>query len=129
RARFYSTSTGRFISEDPIGLAGADVNLYRYASNNVANAIDPSGLSTVFININRFSQTQNATIGTLTANGRPIGYTLELPWRENRNEKSSIPTGTYFADIDFSSKNQSIVLMLQVPGRSGIEIHPGNSPA
>jgi uncharacterized protein RhaS with RHS repeats len=34
---------GRFISEDPIGLAGG-VNSFAYVSNNPQNSIDPSGL-------------------------------------------------------------------------------------
>ena len=30
RARYYSPMIGRFISRDPIGLSGGDVNWYRY---------------------------------------------------------------------------------------------------
>jgi uncharacterized protein RhaS with RHS repeats len=36
---------GRFISEDPIGFDGGDVNLYGYVGNNPALRIDPSGLT------------------------------------------------------------------------------------
>jgi uncharacterized protein RhaS with RHS repeats len=36
---------GRFISRDPIGFAGGDVNLYRYVQNNPINWIDPDGLT------------------------------------------------------------------------------------
>ena len=43
RARFYDPQLGRFISEDPIGLAGG-VNSFAYVSNNPQNATDPSGL-------------------------------------------------------------------------------------
>ncbi len=42
--RYYDPELGRFISRDPIGLAGGDVNLYRYAGNNPVNLIDPSGM-------------------------------------------------------------------------------------
>lgn len=35
---------GRFISQDPIGFAGGDANLYRYVGNSSPNATDPSGL-------------------------------------------------------------------------------------
>ncbi len=34
---------GRFINEDPIGLAGGDTNFYRYVGNNTPNAVDPTG--------------------------------------------------------------------------------------
>lgn len=44
RARYYDPMAGRFISKDPIGFAGGDVNLYGYVQNNPVNLIDPSGL-------------------------------------------------------------------------------------
>jgi RHS repeat-associated protein len=43
RNRYYDQRTGRFISEDPIGLAGG-VNLYAYAGNNPVMFTDPFGL-------------------------------------------------------------------------------------
>jgi len=46
RARYYDADTGRFISEDPIGFAGGDFNLYAYVQNNPVLLIDPSGLIT-----------------------------------------------------------------------------------
>lgn len=39
----YDPNLGRLISEDPIGFAGGDANLYSYVSNNSVNLIDPSG--------------------------------------------------------------------------------------
>ncbi len=47
RARYYDARLGRFVNEDPIGLAGGDVNLYSYVFNNPTNAGDPLGLSAV----------------------------------------------------------------------------------
>jgi len=44
RARYYSDEDGRFLSPDPIGFQGGDVNLYRYVANSPVNLIDPSGL-------------------------------------------------------------------------------------
>jgi RHS repeat-associated protein len=43
RARYYSSTLQRFISEDPIGLMGGD-NLYAYAGNDPISFTDPSGL-------------------------------------------------------------------------------------
>jgi len=43
RARYYSPTLQRFISEDPIGFEGGDVNLYAYAYNNPIVFTDPSG--------------------------------------------------------------------------------------
>jgi RHS repeat-associated protein len=46
RARWYDPKLGRFISEDPIGFAGRDVNTYRYAQNSPLNLFDLSGEAT-----------------------------------------------------------------------------------
>ena len=43
RARYYSPSLQRFISEDPIGFLGGDVNLYGYVGNDPIGFIDPDG--------------------------------------------------------------------------------------
>jgi uncharacterized protein RhaS with RHS repeats len=42
-ADWYDPQTGRFLSQDPIGLAGG-VNLYAYAGNNPISYSDPFGL-------------------------------------------------------------------------------------
>ena len=47
RARFYDPVLGRFLSSDPIGFAGDDYNLYRYAANNPISLTDPTGRSTI----------------------------------------------------------------------------------
>jgi RHS repeat-associated protein len=43
RARYYDPALGRFLSEDPIGIAGG-LNLYAYAGNDPVNMWDPTGL-------------------------------------------------------------------------------------
>ncbi|HYI11821.1 MAG TPA: RHS repeat-associated core domain-containing protein [Thermoanaerobaculia bacterium] len=42
RARYYDSLTGRFLSQDPIGLVGG-LNLYTFVNNNPVNYVDPSG--------------------------------------------------------------------------------------
>ncbi len=42
--RWYDPAVGRWISEDPIGFAAGDSNLYRYVSNSPTNKTDPDGL-------------------------------------------------------------------------------------
>jgi type VI secretion system secreted protein VgrG len=44
RARYYHPTLQRFLSEDPIGFAGGDVNLYAYVGNDPFNYRDPLGL-------------------------------------------------------------------------------------
>ena len=48
RNRYYKPSVGRFISEDPIGLAGGS-NLYAYVRNNPVNYIDADGKNPVAV--------------------------------------------------------------------------------
>jgi len=43
RARYYSPTRGRFLSEDPLEFFGGDVNLYAYVSNAPINYVDPGG--------------------------------------------------------------------------------------
>ena len=44
RARWYDPQSMRFLSEDPVGFAGGDLNLYGYAWQNPINYRDPFGL-------------------------------------------------------------------------------------
>jgi len=44
-ARMYDPETGRFLTKDPIGFEGGDVNLYSYVAQNPVNFVDPSGLA------------------------------------------------------------------------------------
>lgn len=44
RARYYHPTFGRFISEDPLGFAAGDPNLYAYVGNDPMNNTDPSGM-------------------------------------------------------------------------------------
>lgn len=47
--RWLDPATGRWISQDPIGFAAGDTNLYRYVGNSPTNATDPSGLVLIAI--------------------------------------------------------------------------------
>ena len=42
--RYYDPDTGRYLTPDPLGLAGMDPNLYGYVGGNPINYIDPFGL-------------------------------------------------------------------------------------
>lgn len=46
RHRWYEPRTGRFLSEDPIGLEGG-INVFAYAAGDPVNGSDPSGLMCV----------------------------------------------------------------------------------
>jgi hypothetical protein len=40
----YDPKIGRWLSQDPLGFAAGDANLYRYVVNGATNEVDPSGL-------------------------------------------------------------------------------------
>jgi RHS repeat-associated protein len=56
RNRWYQFDVGLFLSQDPIGFAAGDGNLYRYVGNNPANLTDPSGLDPDPLDIIGFGQ-------------------------------------------------------------------------
>lgn len=64
RARYYNPTTGRFLSEDPIGFRGG-VNRYAYASDNPITLRDPRGLQS----------TQTGIGGTYVLPVIPVGGT------------------------------------------------------
>ncbi|MGH9959100.1 MAG: RHS repeat-associated core domain-containing protein [Pyrinomonadaceae bacterium] len=43
RARWHDPTLGRFLSEDPIGFEGGDINLYVYVHNRPIDFVDPYG--------------------------------------------------------------------------------------
>jgi RHS repeat-associated protein len=49
RARYYNPSLQRFVSEDPMGFRGGDINLYAYVGNSSPNGVDPDGTSNSFV--------------------------------------------------------------------------------
>ena len=44
QSRWFDPTVGRWLSEDPAGLAAGDANLYRYCGNGPTDGTDPSGL-------------------------------------------------------------------------------------
>jgi RHS repeat-associated protein len=75
RARYYSAVNGRFVTEDPIGIASGDMSLYRYAANNPVSHTDPSGLEVPWGGIT--ASLFNFVLGSArTLPGRMVGATF-----------------------------------------------------
>lgn len=53
-------------------------------------------------------------------------YTLELPWRDNKQSISCIPTGEYDVRIVKSPRFGIVYHITNVPNRSHVLIHSGN---
>lgn len=102
---------------------GAVTGAFGYLFNQV--------LHSTTIEVDRFKQTDDSTIGRLTVNGTTIqGYTLEPPGPDSNEEGSDqrIPAGTYPL-TPYSSDDHPDSYQLQgVEGRSLVLIHSGNYP-
>ena len=77
RERTYDPSQARWLSQDPIGFAAGDVNLYRYVGNNPVLLMDPSGKLTwvneepVFTRSTTVTGFPFGTNGTTALDGAP----------------------------------------------------------
>ena len=86
----------------------------------------------------RDDQTAERTYGSLygfESDGCPadegefLCYTLEEPWKENQDNISCIPTGTYKWEQYPSPKLGLCFAILDVPDRDDIRLHSGNTLA
>lgn len=82
--------------------------------------------------LNRSSTSDNGTFGKLLLGEERLVVTCELPWRNNQPQASCIPKGTYrVTRFTSPSKNKQVgyqvFLVRDVPNRSMIEIHIGNT--
>ena len=88
--------------------------------------------------LTRDTYTDKSIIGELTldknknglrdAGEEHLAYTLELSYKENQNNRSSIPEGTYLITPRTSPKFGQHFLVNDVPGRDYILFHNGNYP-
>lgn len=79
------------------------------------------------ITITRTHDTPSGTFGVLALNGIPLAITLEQPWRNNAQRTSCIPPGTYHANITTSPRHGKCISIANVPNRTHILIHIGNT--
>ena len=73
-------------------------------------------------------QMPDFTLGVLyDPDSTAICCTLELPWLDNEKQKSCIPKGSYKVTRYNSPSKGEVFLLHDVPERSMIEIHAGNT--
>jgi RHS repeat-associated protein len=121
RARYYKSTVGRFISEDPIGFSGGDFNLYRYVGNSAATYGDPSGTGPVLtliiygaelLHYNRNVFNQDVSYNVANKNWvrmfpEEAIYHRMGPGNEN-NEKYVSPDIVFQSEAVFNSEHRTV---------------------
>ena len=80
------------------------------------------------LKLKRVAQTERGTFGVLLNDKNiPLCVTLEDPWKDNLKNISSIPEGTYKVSPHNGTKFKNVWILHDVPHRSAILIHAGNS--
>lgn len=75
----------------------------------------------------RVSEYKDAMLGVLCLDARPMFVTLEDRWFDNEKQISCIPAGKYKIKIHNSPKFGRVFQVCDVPDRSQILIHAGNT--
>lgn len=78
------------------------------------------------VHLFRLKRSDQGTLGKLFTDGGFFCYSLELPWRDNKQNISCIPSGEYITQIRISPKFGKVYWLTDVPGRSWILTHSGN---
>jgi hypothetical protein len=79
-----------------------------------------------YATLSRGPSTDEGTFGRLVCGDGPELVSLELPWRDNKPQASSIPPGFYRCEIVDSPKFGRVYGVQDVRGRSHILIHAAN---
>lgn len=82
----------------------------------------------IVCDLRRVMHFETETIGILEIEGNSF-FTLELPDRGNTPNLSRIPAGDYLAKWGYSPKYRSRYELKDVPDRTAILIHAGNTRA
>lgn len=79
------------------------------------------------LEIRRYPEYFGTTPGEFVFMDKIVGYSIELPWRDNAKGRSCIPAGEYGLIVNQSARFKKLLPLVQdVPGRSGIRIHGAN---
>jgi len=100
RARCYSQNAQRFVSQDPIGFAGGETNLYAYAGSDPINNRDPSGLQSIGQTWSEYEQ-----ISTWL---NSAGENVQMTW--------NFATGDGPQHLDFGPGSPEVLNMMYAPG-------------
>lgn len=78
------------------------------------------------LSIMRVGKSDLGIFGVMRQGQVPFALTLELPWRENQENISSIPAGTYLCQRIVSPHFGDVFEVTNVPGRTHVLVHKAN---
>jgi hypothetical protein len=81
------------------------------------------------ITIVRESENSKSITGSIFINDKFVSYTLELPYKNNENNVSSIPAGEYGAFVRTDGKRGWRLELTDTEHRENIQLHKGNRPS
>jgi RHS repeat-associated protein len=112
RARYYHPTLQRFISEDPIGFKGSDINFYAYVRGDPLRFFDPLGLDVLVRRYCCHAPNRYGHIG-IAIEGRPLKgfYPREASWTLLLD--APVP-GHVVADSELWRSNQ-IIETIRIP--------------
>jgi len=83
------------------------------------------GLCLKTCHIIRYKTSDQGTLGLFVGHNFNL-FTIELPWRDNKQNISCVPPGAYVCKIRQSPKFGKVFMLQDVVGRSYILTHSGN---
>lgn len=78
--------------------------------------------------LKRVLNTDHATYGVIFHNLKPVLVSLELPWKDNKQNVSCIPAGEYRCTKYNGTRFKDCFWVHDVPNRHAILVHVGNTP-
>lgn len=82
-------------------------------------------MSALLATLVRAPSTDQGSFGRLVFGATTV-HTVELPWRDNRRQRSCIPPGAYTCALVKSPRFGRVYGVADVPGRANVLIHPAN---
>jgi hypothetical protein len=79
------------------------------------------------VTLKRVAYRVDGVFGVLMYRNRPLCVTCEDPWKDNQRDISCIPEGKYACKPHDGMKFANVWRLMNVPNRSAILIHCGNT--
>jgi len=99
-ARWYNSSVGRFMNEDPAGFLSGDTNLYRYVGNDPLTRTDPSGLGGVGNSGSYLNTNDNSKLGTSQVSTVNTGQLSTVYYYSNMSTQNTIQREVTWVDTN-----------------------------